>query len=152
MHVRNQRSRIPRLTGFIAKSTTRQGGGEQSAPMADFMAANRPSASRGGLRARVCSLCIDREEIGNVPQRVPFASSRWCAPRPLRDAGRLSRRGVSPARNRSGRPSAPPPEDGSTTAPWRCAVFVVSHGPPRAPRVPASVSCGGNAILKVLGA
>ena len=47
LHVRNQRSRIPRLAGFIAKSTTRQGGGEQSAPMADFMK-HRTSTAREG--------------------------------------------------------------------------------------------------------
>ena len=70
-----KRSRISRLTGLYAKSTTRQGGGEQSAPMAGFMTANRPSASRGGLRARVCSLCIDREE----KQRPPAVPINRCS-------------------------------------------------------------------------
>lgn len=57
LHVRNQRSRIPRLTGFIAKSTTRQSGGEQSAPMADFYEALYVASarrSRVGIRA-VCN-------------------------------------------------------------------------------------------------
>lgn len=50
-----KRSRISRLTGLYAKSTTRQGGGEQSAPMADLIR-DRPRPHGGGVSAHVGSL------------------------------------------------------------------------------------------------
>ena len=55
-----KRSRISRLTGLIAKSTTRQGGGEQSAPMADLYEAPHVASAR---RSRVGTRAVcNREE------------------------------------------------------------------------------------------
>ena len=79
-----KRSRIPRLTGFIAKSTTRQGGGEQSAPMADFYGAPHVASarrSRVGIRA-VCN----REETHRRGVRLPSTAYRGSV-RPPRAVG-----------------------------------------------------------------